>query len=81
MEERILMKMQEVRTMAKKMGINSFGKSKAELIRDIQRKEGNFDCYGTAGDYCDQEACLFRSSCLNENKEKRRGAKTLKGES
>ncbi|NLI81920.1 MAG: SAP domain-containing protein [Deltaproteobacteria bacterium] len=62
------MKMQDVRAMAKRMGIKSFGKSKGELIREIQRAEGNFDCYGTATDFCDQLDCLFRSSCLNKQK-------------
>ena len=61
------MKMQEVRRMAKDLGINSFGKTKAELIREIQRKEGNFDCFGSAQGSCDQEACCFRSECLGEN--------------
>jgi hypothetical protein len=60
------MKMHEVRVIAKNLGINSFGLSKAELIKEIQRKQGNFDCYGSAGDYCDQLECLFRSSCLSE---------------
>ena len=60
------MKMQEVRAIAKDLGVNSFGKSKVELIKEIQRKQGNFDCYGSAGDYCDQLECLFRSSCLSE---------------
>lgn len=67
------MKMQEIRTIAKKLGINSFAKTKAELIREIQRKEGNFDCYGTAQDFCDQEACSFRSSCLEEEKPSKKG--------
>jgi hypothetical protein len=62
------MKMQEVRTIAKSLGINSFGKTKADLIREIQRKEGNFDCFGTADGYCDQEECIFRSTCLTEKK-------------
>lgn len=62
------MKMQDVRTKAKAMGINSFGKSKVELIREIQRKEGNLDCYGRSGDSCDQEECCFRDSCLNQRK-------------
>ena len=60
------MKMQEIRAMAKKLGINSFGKTKIELIREIQRKEGYFDCYGTATDYCDQSECLFLSSCVEK---------------
>ena len=38
------MKMNEVRGLAKSLGINSFGKSKLELIKEIQRKQGNFDC-------------------------------------
>jgi hypothetical protein len=60
------MKMQEVRVMAKKLGIKSFGKTKTDLIREIQRTEGNFDCYGTAVEDCDQQECLFRPSCLDE---------------
>jgi len=60
------MKMQEIRAKAKELGINSFGKSKADLIREIQRTEGNFDCYGTARGYCDQDDCCFREPCLSE---------------
>ncbi len=60
------MKMNEIRTLAKSLGINSFGKSKVELIKEIQRKQGNFDCFGTAMDYCDQLECIFRTSCLSD---------------
>ncbi len=66
------MKMQEVRAIAKGMGINSFGKTKADLIREIQRAEGNFDCYGSAQDFCDQEECAFRDSCLQEQNVERK---------
>lgn len=62
------MKMQEVKRKAKTLGINSFGKTKVELVREIQIKEGNFPCYGTAVDYCDQYQCCFRASCLKEDK-------------
>ncbi len=58
--------MNEVRAMAKKLEIKTFGKSKAALIKEIQRKEGNFDCFGSAEGYCDQLDCLFRSACLQE---------------
>lgn len=58
------MKMNEVRTMAKKRGIPSSRKTKVELIRKIQLAEGNFDCFGTANGYCDQFQCCFRSLCL-----------------
>ena len=60
------MKMNEIRALAKSLGINSFGKSKAELIKEIQLKQGNFDCFGSAAGYCDQLGCLFRRSCLSE---------------
>jgi len=61
------MKMQEVRERAKKLGVSSFGKKKADLIREIQRAEGNFDCFGTALGFCDQQECVFRDICLLEN--------------
>ena len=59
------MKMQEIQKMAKRLKINSFGKSKKDLILEIQRAEGNFDCFGKAQSFCDQFECCFRSACLN----------------
>ncbi len=56
--------MQTLREMARTHRIRSVGLSKAELIRAIQRAEGNFDCFGRASDFCDQETCLFRPLCL-----------------
>ena len=64
------MKLNQVRLMAKKHGIKSVGKTKTYLIREIQLKEGNFGCFGTATDYCDQMACCFRPICLDNNKVK-----------
>lgn len=58
------MKMPEIREMAKNLGVRSFGRKKADLIREIQKKEGNFPCFGTAEDYCDQFSCLWRADCL-----------------
>jgi hypothetical protein len=59
------MKIQEVRAKAKALRLkNTFGLSKAEMIRRIQKAEGNFDCFGTAQDYCDQIQCCFREDCL-----------------
>ncbi len=62
------MKMQAVRNLAKQYSIKTARKNKQELIREIQRAEGNFDCFGSAGDYCDQLACLFREMCLKQGK-------------
>jgi len=36
----------------------------ARLIRSIQRLEGNPDCFGTAGDSCEQTVCAWREYCL-----------------
>jgi hypothetical protein len=58
------MKINDLRKRAKALGINSARKGKAELIRAVQKAEGNFDCFGTAREFCDQLACCFREDCL-----------------
>jgi hypothetical protein len=58
------MTVKQLRDMAKELGIKSSNLRKSELIVSIQRAEGNFDCFGTADDYCDQLNCLFREDCL-----------------
>ncbi len=58
------MNIQAVRTIAKARGIKWAKLSKADLIRTIQREEGNFACFGTAVDgFCDQPACAWRGDC------------------
>ena len=64
------MKFNEVQKMALKYGIKSVGKTKVNLIREIQVAEGNQDCFGTAIDYCDQLDCCFYAICLDSNKAK-----------
>jgi len=58
------MKMNEVRKKARKLGIRVQHPRKADLIRMIQRAEGNFDCFGSANGSCDQVTCCFRDDCL-----------------
>lgn len=59
------MKLREIKTIAKAKGINTRNLKKAELIRTIQKAEGNFDCYGSESfDSCDQRNCLWRDDCL-----------------
>ncbi len=59
--------MADIRKKAKDAGIkNVVGMKKVELIRAIQSKEGNFPCFGTAEDYCDQLSCLYREDCLGK---------------
>jgi hypothetical protein len=35
-------------------------------VRRRQLREGNFDCFGRAVDYCDQMTCRYRDVCLCE---------------
>ena len=61
-----MMNMGELRKLAKAAGISSFGITKRDLVRAIQRRQGNFDCFGTARDFCDQVDCCFREACFAE---------------
>jgi hypothetical protein len=58
------MKMNEVRAKAKALRIKIRGVKKSDSVKQIQKREGNFDCFGTAKDYCDQWNCCFREDCL-----------------
>lgn len=62
------MQIAEIRKKAKDIGIKIDVKTKKlDLIRAIQTKEGNFPCFGTASEYCDQINCIFREDCLSQN--------------
>lgn len=57
------MKIQEVRLIAKKWQVDArIGRSKKDIIRDIQIKEGFSPCYGTKSK-CD-ENCIWKPDCL-----------------
>jgi hypothetical protein len=59
------MQITEIKTIAKEYGIKVSKLKKAELIKQIQLAEGNFDCFDTpAVGSCGQEECLWRSDCL-----------------
>lgn len=59
------MHMQEIRVIARQHGIKFQRQSKIKLIREIQREEGNFDCFAKAiNNFCDQDHCLWRSDCF-----------------
>ena len=47
----------------------------SNVIHRKQLKEGNFDCFGKASEYCDQFACKYRELCLSKDQrqEKRYG--------
>ncbi|MBI5904799.1 MAG: SAP domain-containing protein [Deltaproteobacteria bacterium] len=59
------MKVQQIRSIAKGLGVRPARKTKAEIIRAVQEAEGNFPCFGSAMDgSCDQDVCSWREDCL-----------------
>lgn len=65
------MHINEIRAIAKRWQLPTGSRSKTELVRAIQREEGNFDCFATAYDgICDQIHCLWRSDCFTLAKRK-----------
>lgn len=61
------MRLSDIEKRARELEIkDTWRLSKKELIKTIQRKEGNFDCFGTATirSGCQQMACSWRSDCL-----------------
>lgn len=59
------MNMQEIRVIAKDLGIKSSRMSKMNLIQSIQLSEGNFSCFASAlNAECDQASCMWRDDCF-----------------
>lgn len=59
------MKIEQIRTIAKSLGVHPGKLSKLELIKSIQRTEGNSDCFSSAtNNECSQMNCLWREGCL-----------------
>lgn len=59
------MTVKQIKEIAKAKGIKVGNMKKENIIRAIQRAEGNFDCFGTAtAGICDQYNCLWREDCL-----------------
>ena len=58
------MKMTEIKTMADSMGVHAGRKNKRDLVRAIQKAEGNSECFVTGqSDTCGQDSCLWRPDC------------------
>lgn len=65
------MRVTEVRVIAKAMGIKAGNLPKTELIKTIQKTEGNFDCFATAeSGECDQTGCCWREDCFKAAQQK-----------
>jgi len=58
------MKVNEVKQKAKALGINCGKMKKTELIRSIQKTEGNTPCFGTSNGECQHIDCCFIRDCL-----------------
>lgn len=59
------MTLREVKTIAKKGNLKVANMKKTEIIRAIQRDEGNNDCFATGiANECEQSNCLWRQDCL-----------------
>ncbi|MCX5719734.1 MAG: SAP domain-containing protein [Nitrospirae bacterium] len=57
--------MKQIKDIAKEKGVKVGNMKKDNIIRAIQRAEGNFDCFGTAvAGVCDQMNCVWRDDCL-----------------
>jgi len=59
------MKFNDIRKMAKSMGINTYRMKKVDIIHAIQMAENNIECYDTERvEYCSEDSCLWRDDCL-----------------
>jgi hypothetical protein len=58
------MKVERVRTIATQRGIKAGKMKKSDLIRSIQKAEGNEECFDAdKSRQCGQEECLWREDC------------------
>jgi hypothetical protein len=60
------MKVADVKEKARGLNVKVSGTNKTKMIRAIQAAEGNFPCFKTARDQCDQFDCLWREDCLHK---------------
>jgi hypothetical protein len=61
------MTLKDIREIAKHYDIKAAKMKKDELIKAVQRAEGNFDCFGSAiSGYCSQDDCLWKSDCTGK---------------
>ena len=58
------MNMVEIKEKATMLDIKPGKMKKTDLIRAIQKEEGNCECFGTAEDFCDQDECCWQDDCF-----------------
>ena len=58
------MKLEEIRKIAEGWGVDARkGRTKQDIIRDIQRAEGYSPCFRTK-DTCNDDDCLWKKDCI-----------------
>ena len=58
------MKNEEIKEIARKMGVKTGKMKKGEVVRAIQETEGNPACFDTGkAAECAQDDCLWRDNC------------------
>ena len=58
------MKIQDIKNIAKKKGVNAGKMNQTDLIRAIQKAEGSNACFATSAvQTCGQMNCLWRADC------------------
>jgi hypothetical protein len=63
-KEKKIMKLQEIKAIAQRLEIPVRKMTKAELVRAIQKKEQNTECFETgAAAECGQDKCLWADDC------------------
>jgi len=64
-QENQMMIIKDIQNIALTMNLEPGKLNKTDLIRLIQKEEGNNECYATPEvSSCGQEDCLWRSDCL-----------------
>lgn len=59
------MKIQDIKAIARQSGIKAGNMKKIDLVRAIQKAEGNNECFATSYVHdCNQMNCLWREDCV-----------------
>jgi predicted transcriptional regulator len=59
-------RLREVRTIARRMGVDTRNATMIELIKAIQKTEGNKDCFRSAQALtCQEKNCLWCEDCVH----------------
>jgi hypothetical protein len=62
------MKMAQVKEIARQWDVSTrIGRTKKNIIQDIQVKEGFHPCFGTR-DVCEESDCLWMEDCMPQQK-------------